>query len=92
MREDAAAQGALLDRYGHRGAGDSIRTVAHLLEIAVWAVLFVRLWRISRVRNRLLPAVNYTTLGYGDVIMTPSWRLLGLLEAMECSCSVFRPR
>ena len=26
-------------------------------------------------------AVNYTTLGYGDMIMTPSWRLLGPLEA-----------
>jgi hypothetical protein len=28
-------------------------------------------------------AVNYTTLGYGDVIMTPSWRLLGPLEAAD---------
>ena len=27
------------------------------------------------------PAVNYTTLGYGNVIMTPSWRFLGPLEA-----------
>ena len=26
-------------------------------------------------------AVNYTTLGYGNVIMSPSWRLLGPLEA-----------
>jgi hypothetical protein len=26
-------------------------------------------------------AVNYTTLGYGAVVMTPSWRLLGPLEA-----------
>jgi len=26
-------------------------------------------------------AVNYTTLGYGDLIMTPSWKLLGPLEA-----------
>ena len=26
-------------------------------------------------------AVNYTTLGYGDLIMTPSWRMLGPLEA-----------
>src|SRR5215469_853780 len=25
--------------------------------------------------------VNYTTLGYGDVIMSPKWRLLGPLEA-----------
>jgi hypothetical protein len=28
-------------------------------------------------------AVNYTTLGYGDLIMTPSWRLLGPLEAAD---------
>jgi hypothetical protein len=26
-------------------------------------------------------AVNYTTLGYGDLIMTPAWRVLGPLEA-----------
>lgn len=26
-------------------------------------------------------AVNYTTLGYGDVIMTASWKFLGPLEA-----------
>ena len=25
-------------------------------------------------------AVNYTSLGYGDLIMSPSWRLLGPLE------------
>ena len=28
-------------------------------------------------------AVNYTSLGYGDIIMTPSWRLLGPLEAAD---------
>ena len=27
------------------------------------------------------PAVNHATLGYGDVLMTPAWRLLGPLEA-----------
>jgi hypothetical protein len=26
-------------------------------------------------------AANYTTLGYGDVIMTSSWRMLEQLEA-----------
>jgi hypothetical protein len=26
-------------------------------------------------------AVNYTTLGYGNVVMSPLWRLLGPLEA-----------
>jgi hypothetical protein len=28
-------------------------------------------------------AVNYTTLGYGDVIMTRSWKFLGPLEAAD---------
>jgi len=26
-------------------------------------------------------AVNYTTLGYGDIVMSPAWRLLGPVEA-----------
>jgi hypothetical protein len=29
--------------------------------------------------------VNYSTLGYGDVIMAPSWKLLGPLEAADGS-------
>ena len=29
------------------------------------------------------PAVNYTTLGYGDLIMTSSWKLLGPMEASD---------
>jgi hypothetical protein len=28
-------------------------------------------------------AVNYTTLGYGDVVMTASWKFLGPLEAVN---------
>ena len=26
-------------------------------------------------------AVNYTTLGYGDLLLTPAWRMLGPMEA-----------
>jgi len=56
--------------------------VAHLLEIAVWAVVFVLCGEFSEFGTAYYhSAVNYTTLGYGDVIMTPSWRLLGPLEA-----------
>src|SRR4030095_11415188 len=28
-------------------------------------------------------AVNYTTLGYGDIVMSPRWRLLGPQEAVS---------
>jgi len=56
--------------------------VAHLIEIAVWAVLFVICGEFPECGTAYYhSAVNYTTLGYGDVIMTPSWRLLGPLEA-----------
>jgi hypothetical protein len=60
----------------------SFAFVAHLLEIAVWAVVFVLCGEFSAFGTAYYhSAVNYTTLGYGDVIMTPSWRLLGPLEA-----------
>jgi len=56
--------------------------VVHLLEIAVWAVLFLLCGEFPEFGTAYYhSAVNYTTLGYGDVIMTPSWRLLGPLEA-----------
>ena len=80
-------------RLGRAGAGAlidlaivalvvSFAFVAHLLEIAVWAVLFLLCGEFPEFGTAYYhSAVNYTTLGYGDVIMTPSWRLLGPLEA-----------
>ena len=60
----------------------SFAFVAHLLEIAVWAVVFVLCGEFSEFGTAYYhSAVNYTTLGYGDVLMTPARRLLGPLEA-----------
>ena len=60
----------------------SFAFVAHLIEIALWAVLLVICGEFPEFGTAYYhSAVNYTTLGYGDVIMTPSWRLLGPLEA-----------
>jgi len=62
----------------------SFAFVAHLTEIALWATLFLicgefRSFGLAFYHS----AVNYTTLGYGDLIMTPSWKLLGPLEAAD---------
>ena len=60
----------------------TIALVAHLIEIACWALLFVICGEFSHFGAAYYhSAVNYTTLGYGDVIMSPSWRMLGPLEA-----------
>jgi ion channel len=55
---------------------------AHLIEVALWAALFIICGEFSDFGTAYYhSAVNYTTLGYGDLIMTSSWRLLGPLEA-----------
>lgn len=82
-------------RHGHVGSVVSINLgifllamsfafVAHLAEIALWAVLFVICGEFKSFDLAYYhSAVNYTTLGYGDLIMTPSWKLLGPLEAAD---------
>jgi len=62
----------------------SIAFAAHLIEIALWASLFVICGEFTSIKLAFYhSAVNYTTLGYGDLIMTPSWKLLGPLEAAD---------
>jgi len=58
--------------------------VAHLLEITVWAVVFILCGEFPEFGSAYdHSAANYTTVGYSDVLMTPSWRLLGPLEAAD---------
>lgn len=55
---------------------------AHLIEIALWAAVFMLCGEFSDFGTAYYhSAVNYTTLGYGDLVMSPRWRLLGPLEA-----------
>lgn len=60
----------------------SVAFAAHLVEIGLWAVLFVLCKEFQELGTAYYhSAVNYTTLGYGDLLLTPAWRLLGPLEA-----------
>ena len=56
--------------------------VAHLIEIALWAVIFLLCGEFADMGTAYYhSAVNFTTLGYGDVLLSPRWRMLGPLEA-----------
>jgi hypothetical protein len=64
----------------------SFTFVAHMIEVAVWALLFMMCREFQDFGAAYYhSAVNYSTLGYGDVIMSPSWKLLGPLEAADGS-------
>ena len=55
---------------------------ANLLQIALWGFLFVGLGEFEEVYPAVYhSAVNFTSLGYGDVVMKQEWKLLGPLEA-----------
>ena len=64
----------------------SFAFVAHAIEVAVWASLFMACGEFQGFAAAYYhSAVNYSTLGYGDVIMSPAWKLLGPLEAADGS-------
>lgn len=56
---------------------------AQLVQIGAWAALFVGCGEFDDFSTAFYhSAVNFTTLGYGDIVMSPSWKLLGPLEAI----------
>jgi hypothetical protein len=62
----------------------SILMAAHLVEVSVWAVSYRLLGVTQQGADSFYFAfVNYTTLGYGDILPTTHWRLLGPLAAMN---------
>jgi hypothetical protein len=61
-----------------------ITAAAHLTQIALWAVAFLCLGEISTFAKAIyFSAQNYTALGYGDILLSEQWRLLGPLEAIN---------
>jgi len=65
-------------------AATSVALAAHLIEMAAWALVFVRCGEFRDFAAAFYSsAENYTTLGYGDVVMSARWRLLGPLESAD---------
>ena len=57
---------------------------AHTLEVIVWASVYFIIGAAPAGAGLVYFAfVNYTTLGYGDVIPVERWQLLGPITAMN---------
>lgn len=58
--------------------------VAHVAEVMTWSLAYAVLDVVPAGTDVLYFAfVNYTTLGYGDVVPVERWRLLGPMAAMN---------
>jgi hypothetical protein len=56
--------------------------IGHLSQIAIWAIVFIELGEFKDFLTAFYhSAVNFSSLGYGDITMSERWRLLGALEA-----------
>lgn len=53
------------------------------IQIAIWAGIFRALHQFDDMETAVYhSAVNFATLGYGDIVMQAPWRILGPLEAI----------
>jgi hypothetical protein len=60
----------------------SITLASILVQVGVWAAGFMVCGEFGDFKTAYYhSAVNFTTLGYGDIVMSHTWRLLGPLEA-----------
>lgn len=57
---------------------------AHMLEVFVWSIAYAAVNVAPEGSDLVYFAfVNYSTLGYGDVVPVARWRLLGPMAAMN---------
>lgn len=58
--------------------------LGNLLQVALWAYVFMLMDEFTSFRTAFYhSAVNFATLGYGDLVMSERHRLLGPLEAIN---------
>jgi hypothetical protein len=61
-----------------------ILMLGNLLQISIWGALFLWLGEFTELSEAVYhSAVNYASLGYGDIVMSKNWKLLGPLEAVN---------
>src|SRR5262249_60868165 len=62
----------------------AVMMAAPMTEIVIWSMAYAFVDVAPEGADQLCFAfVNFTTLGYGDVLPAPDWRLLGPMTAMN---------
>src|SRR5262245_16732726 len=55
----------------------------HLIQVSLWAAVFWRARELPNLETALyFSLVTYTTIGFGDVVLGPGWRVLAGIEGL----------
>lgn len=58
--------------------------LCNFAQMVLWALLFLLLGEFDSLGAALYhSAVNFATLGYGDIVMSARWRMLGPIESAQ---------
>jgi len=58
--------------------------IGNLAQVAIWALLFQMLGEFLQFSSAFYhSAVNFSTLGYGDIVMSEEYKLLGPIQAIN---------
>ena len=61
-----------------------VLVIGNIVQVMIWAGLFVWLDEFSEFSEAVYhSAVNFATLGYGDIVMSEAHRLLGPIQAIN---------
>ena len=56
--------------------------LGHLIQVAIWAALFMFVGEFEDFLTAYYHSmVNFASLGYGDIVMSEQWRLMGAIES-----------
>jgi hypothetical protein len=60
----------------------SILLLLHLMEAGTWAGFYFLSGDLPDIESAIyFSLTSYTTVGYGDIVLPPPWRILGPIEA-----------
>jgi len=61
----------------------AVTVFAHLLEIVLWGSFYALTGALPSLEQSLyFSSVTYATIGYGDIVLPETWRLLAAMEGL----------
>jgi voltage-gated potassium channel Kch len=58
--------------------------IVHAVEIWLWALVYIAIGSLPDIESALyFSTTTFSTIGYGDIVLSSDWRLLGSLEGIS---------